>query len=554
MAYRETDIVEVKEILRRLAGGEKLKRIADSLGICRKTVRRYRDEAMKRDLLSPGVIPSDEEIAVVAKAVRHVVVNTEPPSDSILLPHQSRIAEWVEKGFRLTTMRKLLRDKVDVTYPMLRRFAMRHCGFGGIKNTVRLVDTKQGEETQVDWGVLGTIMDRAAGKKRRLHVLIVTLSHSRHVYLHVAFEIKIADLIRGLEAAWEFFGGVTARLVIDNQKTAVTKADIYDPIENKTFLEYSQHRGFIIDPTRGAHPEGNAKTERNVQYVRESFFRGETFRDIEDVQQKAVRWCLETAGTRIHGTTGRPPLAFFEAEEKAALRPLTAGRFDIPIWGEAKVHRDHHIQFEKAFYSVPTRYVGKEVMVRGDSALVKIYSGSEMIKLHPRKGPYGKSTDYGDYPKEKTVYAMRNPMFCIESAGRFGPSVKAFCEKLLSGDFPWSKLRQAQKLIRLGEKFGSDRLDAAARRAVMFDLINVYRLETMLVRGLAPDDSRRKGDNIVLIPGRFERSSESFSARKEKEKENGSVIGSVEAPEAPSSVGNGCDSAGTGGVRQEAEA
>lgn len=554
MAFREMDIVEVKEILRRLAGGEKLKRIATSLGICRKTVRRYRDEAMKRNLLSPGVIPSDEETALVAKAVRHATEKLEPPSDTVLLPHQARITAWVVEGFRLTTMKKLLRDEAVVTYPMLRRFAMRHCGFSGIKNTVRLADTKPGAETQVDWGLLGKILDRNTGKMRQLRVLIVTLSHSRHVYLHVAFEIKIPDLIRGLEAAWEFFGGVTARLVIDNQKPAVTKADIYDPIENKTFLEYSQHRGFIIDPTRGAHPEGNARVERNVPYVREAFFRGETFRDIEDVQEKAVRWCLGTAGTRIHGTTGRPPLAFFEAEEKATLLPLTDGRFDIPIWGEAKVHRDHHIQFQKSFYSVPTRYIGKEVTVRGDSALVRIYFASEMIKLHPRKKHYEKSTDFNDYPKEKSVYAMRNPMFCIESAGRFGPSVKIFCEKLLSGDFPWSKLRQAQKLVRLGEKFGPDRLESAARRAVMFDLINVNRLEVMLVRCLAPDDSRRKGDKVILLPGRFERTAESFSARKEKEKENGSVIGSVEAPEASSSVGHGGDSAGAGGVFKKAEA
>jgi transposase len=554
MAFREMEIVEVKEIIRRLVGGEKLQRIAAALGICRKTVRRYRDEAAERGLLSPGVVPSEEDIVAVAQAVRGASDKPEPPSDAILLPYQSRIVDWVKEDFRLTTMRKLLRDEVDVAYPMLRRFAIRHCGFSGIKNTVRLADTKPGAEAQVDWGLLGTIFDPASDRQRRLWALIVTLSHSRHAYVHVAFQIKIPDLIQGLEAAWEFFGGVTARVVIDNQKTAVTKADIYNPIENKTFLEYSQHRGFIIDPTRGSHPEGNAKTERNVPFVRESFFRGETFRDIEDVQRRAVRWCLETAGTRIHGTTGRPPLAFFEAEEKAALLPLAEGRFDIPIWGTAKVHRDHHIQFQKAFYSVPTRYIGKEVTVRGDSALVRIYLGPEQIKLHQRKGPYQKSTDWGDYPKEKSVYAMRNPMFCIESAGRFGPSVKTFCEKLLSGEYPWAKLRQAQKLVRLGEKFGAERLEVAARRAVSFDLINVNRLETMLIRGLAPEDPRRKGDKVVLLPARFQRPPDSFSARKQKEKKNGSDTGSVEAPEASSSVGNGRDATGAGGVCEEAKA
>jgi transposase len=555
MVFREISIVEVKEILRRLRSGERLKRIAKSLGICPKTVRRYRDEAMRRGMLSSEVVLSDKEITAVAKAVRHANEQLEPLSDKVLQPYQSRIITWVKGEYRLTTMKKLLKNEgVDVTYPVLRRFAMKHCGFGKVKSTVRLADTKPGIEAQVDWGLLGEIFDPVTHKNRRLWVLIVTLSHSRHIYLHVTFKTKTSDLIHGLEGAWEFFGGVTKRLIIDNQKPAVQKADIYEPIENKTFLEYSQYRGFIIDPTRGAHPRGNAKTERNVQYVRESFFRGEIFLDIEDSQKKAVRWCLETAGTRHHSATGRSPLTLFETEEKATLLPLTGGRFDIPIWGKAQVYRDHHIQFQKAFYSVPTQYIGKDVIIRGDSAIVRIYCGSELIKIHPRKKPYEQSTDFNDYPKEKAVYATRNPALCIESAGRLGPFVKIFCEKLLAGDFPWSKMRQAQKLIRLGERFGSDRLDAAAQRAVSFDLINVNRLETILCRSLAPDDLPQKGNHVVPLPGRFERPPQSFSARKEKEKGNGNITGFVKTSEASSSVGNGGDSSGKGGVRRKGKA
>jgi hypothetical protein len=268
---------------------------------------------------------------------------------------------------------------------------------------------------------------------------------------------------------------------------------------------------------------GKPHVERQVPYVRESFFRGESFLGRDHAQREIIRWCLDKAGRRIHGTTRKRPLEVFETIEKAALKPLVGERFDPPQWDKVKVHPDYHIRFGYALYSVPELYVRKEVDVRGDNRIVRIYYAGELIKTHQTQPPGGRSTDYADYPKDKTVYAMRDPNYMIHVARRRGPNLGAFMTRLLEGDFPWAKLRQAQKLIRLADKYGAQVLDSACRRALGFELINVHRVEQIVLRGLDRDD----GDAPLapspgkLIQGslRFLRQSDSFIHRPNSEED-----------------------------------
>lgn len=537
MAYREMDILDIKEIIRRLNVGESAARVADALGMCRKTVRRYWNEARKLQLDRPAYIPSDEDLVLLLRAVRQTRAKQAAPSETVLLPLKDRIQKELQTDkIRLTKIHdRLVGEGTAISYAALHRFAVRHCDFGKSTITVRLADTRPGEAAYADWGHLGKLRDPATGKNRMVWALIVTLGSSRHAFVFVSFQMKARDLINGLEAAWSFFGGIVERVLLDNQKIAVKKADRYQPELSREFQEYAQVRGFLADPTRVASPQDNSKVERSVSYVRNSFFRGETFFDLETMQEAATRWCLEKAGTRIHGTTRQAPLEVFEREEKALLKPFSGERYDVPEWTEAKVHPDHHIQFRRSLYSVPTQYIGKKVVVRGDSAIVRIYSFGEVVKVHPRQQPGKRSTDFADYPKEKTAYAMRSSSYCITAAGKYGENVEAFCSTLLSGTFPWSKLRQAQKLTRLGERYGAARLDAAAKRAISFDLIDVYRLERILVAAL--DGKRTKAaEEVIALPSRFARSADSFS---DKEKSNdGCIEGTAGAAEELKVVGD----------------
>ena len=526
MAYQEHGMWEVLEVLRRLGRGESQVRVAAATGLGRKTIRHYLRRA--RELgWQPGVQEPDESLAVrVLERVRPGPKDPEPgETEGLLLSHREQIQQWLagsehERGLRLTKVRRLLeRQGIVVPYSSLHRFAVTHCQFGRGRMTVRCAPCRPGELSEIDFGRLGYLVDPQTQRRRLLWALVVILVYSRHMYVHVTRSQTVADVIAGLEAAWEFFGGVTARAIVDNLKAAIAKPDRYEAVFQRTFGEYAEHRGFVIDPAAAYHATGKPHVERQVPYVRENFFRGESFLDIDHVQREAIRWCQQVAGTRIHGTTRRRPLAVFEEEERAALRPLAGDRFDTPQWAECGVHPDHHVQFRRALYSVPSPYRRKPVVVRGDRALVRIFFRGELIKVHPTQPPGGRSTDYDDYPKEISAYARRDPDYMIAEARKLGDRIGRFTEELLAGDFPWAKLRQAQKLLRLGKKYGAPRLEEACARALAFDLINVRRVENILLAALGQPPTLPFAP-VTPLPARFLRPPGSFTHPPRTRKEN----------------------------------
>jgi transposase len=508
---------------------------------------------------------TDEALARrVAEQMKPLPASRAPGESELqLAPHREQIRAWLapganSRGLRLSKVHQLLaRRGVAVPYSSLHRFAVGHCGFRDERRTtVRMAPVAAGELAEVDFGRLGLVRDPQTGKRRTLHALIVTLVHSRHQYVHVSYTQTLADFLEGLEDAWAFFGGVPTRVVLDNLKAAVTKADRYDPVFQRTFAEYAAYRGFVIDAAVLRHPKGKPHVERNVQYLRESFFRGETWLGRDHVQREAVRWCREVAGQRIHGTTRMRPMQVFHAVERAKLAPLERPRFDPPVWSECKVHPDHHLQFQKALYSVPTRHVGKRVWVRGDSKLVRIYVAGELIKTHERMREGQRSTDYNDYPPERAPYAMRDPDAIIREAARRGEHVGRFTELLLAGPFPWAKLRQAQKLLRIAERYGDERLDAACRRALGFELFNVKRVEQIVIGGLdREDDPPVQGELIALPPARFQRPPDHFThASHEDQETHGDPAIAQDPSQTPEALGPAGDSARPRGLRPEDEA
>jgi transposase len=522
MAYREVDMWEILEVLRRLHRKESNAAIERATGRTRKTIRRYKRRARQLGWEPSGERAPDEQLAAaVAQSLRPVTEEEGLGAiEARLMPQRTAITEWVSpadgsRGLRLSKVHDLLaRQGVRVPYSSLHRFAVSYCGFRERQRvTVRVADVAPGELAEVDFGRLGLVYDPEKGRRRVAWALLITLAHSRHQYVHVTFQQTIPAFINGLEDAWEYFGGVPARVVIDNLKAAVRKADRYNPIFQRSFDEYAAHRGFVIDAAVVRHATGKPKVERNVQYLRESFFRGEQWIDLEHVRREALRWCTEVAGTRIHGTTRQQPLIVFTAVERNALSPLTAARFDPPTWQQCKVHPDHHFQCDRAIYSLPTEYVGRELWVRADSKIVRAYDRGELLRSFARLEPGGRCTDYEDYPKELAPYAMRDPQRMVREAHDVGHHAGRFMAALLGGTFPWAHLRQAQKLLRLANKYGAERVDQACRRALSFDLLHVGRVETIVRQSLERESgpARPGSKQLRLVPARFLRPAGSFT-------------------------------------------
>jgi hypothetical protein len=522
MPYREVAMWEILNVLRRVGLGESQSSVSRTTRHSRSTIRRY--VRIARELgWTPGAIEPTEELAAeVGRRLSPAKDRGPGEAEALLMPHREQITMWLKpgprekRGLRLSKVHLLLgRQGIHVPYSSLHRFAIKHCGFSERRRvTVRMAECEAGELAETDFGRLGLVWDPERGQRRVAWALLVVLVYSRHQYVHVTFSQRLRDVINGLENAWIFFDGIPRRLVTDNLAAAVTKADRYDPIFQRTFEEYAAYRGFTIDAAPVRMPTGKPHVERGVPYVRENFFRGEEWRDLEHVQSGVLTWCLKTAGTRIHGTTQKRPLAVFENEESAALLPLVKERFDPPHWAECSVHPDHHISFAKATYSIPTRFVGKKVWVRADSKLVRVYAGGALVTTHAKQPPGGRSTHHEHYPQELTAYTLRDPLRIIRQAREHGEHLGRFADALLSGPLPWAKLRQSQKLLRLGQKYGWQRLDTACQRALAFDLINVRRVESILVQDLEQLEllSEPSGEaRVIPLQPRFQRPAGSFS-------------------------------------------
>jgi len=527
MAYREHGMWEVLDVLRRVHRGQSRRSVERSTGRSRRAIRRYLRLAAKLGWKpGEGEEPDEELAACVVLRLKPGSRDASPgETERKLLEHKEQIRVWLKptegykRGLRLTKVQILLQRRgVEVAYGSLYRFAVKHLEFGKGRTTVRVAGVEPGELAEVDFGRLGLIRDRATDKRRVVHALVVTLVFSRHQYVHLTHQQKLTDLIEGLEDAWEFFGGVPERVVLDNLKAAVLKADRYEPAFQRTFAEYATYRGFVVDAAVARHATGKPHVERQVPYVRDNFFRGEDFIDIDEAQRAAVRWCLERAGRRIHGTTRQRPLEQFEALEKVKLKPLDKERFDTPDWAELLIHPDFHVRYQYALYSVPHRHRGptkaeRTVTVRADSKLVRIYKRGQLIKTHPRRPAGTRSTDAADYPTEKATYAMRDVDGLIARAKRRGHSLGEFVQRLLAGTFPWAKLRQAQKLMRLADKYGDERADAACRRALDYDLVNVRRVQAILERNLekASQPAQEQPSKAAQQDLRFLRDANSFN-------------------------------------------
>ncbi len=353
VAFREVRVVEVREVLRCWLAGEGLRTAAERAGVDRKTARRYVDAAVALGLVRDGGEGqlSDELLGAVVAAVRPVRQSGHGAAWEALLAVEEQIRDWVGKdGLQLTNVHgKLTRCGVVVPYRTLHRFAVERCGFGRRQPTVRVADGQPGVECQLDFGRLGLVPDPGAGRRRVCHALIFTAVYSRHMFVWLSFAQTLTAVVAGCEAAWAWFGGVYRVLIPDNMAAVVADADPVNPTFTVGWLDYAQHCGFGTDPARVRHAKDKPRVERSVPYVRESFFRGETFVDLADAQRRVEAWCAGTAGLRVHGTTAARPAEVFAAEEAPLLLPVPATAYDVPIFATPKVARDRLLLTELAW-------------------------------------------------------------------------------------------------------------------------------------------------------------------------------------------------------------
>ena len=510
-------MIEVREVLRRWQAQQSEREIARQTLVDRKTVHRYVETAIECGLPTDRAL-TDEEVGEVAQRIQSRPLPTASDQWSFLEQHGDAIRSWLTTKDPLTLRKAhilLERQGYAGSYDTLRRFAIKELGWGKSSATVLLDDPPPAQEAQMDFGRMGRIEHE--GQQRMLWALIITLALSRYQFVWPLFRRTTEAVIEALEQAWLFFGGMPRTLVPDNDAALVVVADPLAPRLTEAFADYAQNRGLFVDPARVRRPKDKPRVERQVQHVRGNWFAGEQFRSLLDARQSACHWSAEIAGRRIHGTTRKVPREVYEQVEKPHMLPPPEQPYDVPIFGDPKVHPDHHIHIACALYSVPFPYVGKHVHVRADRNLVRIYDCGQMIKVHNRQPPGGRSTDQSDYPPGKSAYARRSIDDLLTKARARGEHIGIFAQRMLDCPLPWARMRSVQALLGLCNKYGEGRVEAVCQSALSFDVIDVARVGRMLKRAAVPPQTTAADGKVVQLPlslPRFSRSAEHFQTRK----------------------------------------
>ena len=370
---------------------------------------------------------------------------------------------------------------------------------------LRLDPAVPGQEAQIDYGQLGRWadpVDRAAAR---------VIGRSRWccaargcLFVRPVIKMDQRAWTECHVAAFEFFGGVPARLVPDNLKTGVDRPDLYDPRINRSYAELAAHYGCLVDPARSRKPRDKAQVERPMPYIRDSFWRGREFTCLEQMQAEAVRWCSEVAGQRAcRPLDGAAPAAVFEAAEKDRA-------------GAAAAQTRSCSRNGRGARSAPTstsRSARACTRCRGSTSArpstpgrprrwCSCSAGGDLVKTHVRK-PRGKQTDLGDYPPEKIAFRMRTPAWCRRRAAEIGPACAALIAGLLA-DNALYRLRAAQGVLGLADKHQPGRLEAACAKATAAGDPSYRTVKGILAAGTetSPVHRARRGRRRRRVPAR----------------------------------------------------
>jgi transposase len=479
MANRRFEMYQYRQILSRMRLGDSDRDLSRADLIGRKKAAVFRQLAKEHGWLEGGVpLPDEEEIAARLSPTREKAA-----IPSLVEPHREQVEKWVAEGIDGTTIHRALRrlHSFPGSYSAVRRFIQalpEHLP----KATV-VLDYAAGSAAQVDFGAGPKFVDPLTGEVVSSWFFVMTLCFSRHQYAEVVYNQRVETWLACHRRAFEWFGGVPEKLIIDNAKCAITRACAKDPEVQRAYGDLALGYGFRIDPCPPRDPQKKGLVESGVKYIKRAFLPIREFRDIDDANRQLREWIVGEAGNRCHGTTRRRPLDLFAETEQPLLQPLPDVPVQLAAWAKVKVHGNGHVAFEKNFYSVPFRLIHQTLWLKATDTTVQLFRDHELVAVHCRlQGCGGRATVDEHLPPDALAYKLRDPQWCLKQAEETGPACLGLIQRLFASRV-LDNLRGAQGVIRLGDRYGKTRLNAACARALLFDTPRYRAVKTILERG-----------------------------------------------------------------------
>lgn len=339
--------------------------------------------------------------------------------------------------------------------------------------TMKLVH-KPGEKCFFDYTEGIDIVNRETGEITKTSLMCGVMAMSSMTFGEFTLTQKRDDLMRSMENAFRYFGGVTPYVTVDNQKAAVDQAHWYDPDVNPAFIDFANHWGFAVVPARPYRPKDKGGNECGIGVIQRQFYqevRDKTFYSLSELNRNFAEY-LKRLNPSLMKDWGVSRLDRFEGE-RHLLKPCPTDNWSPSEWKAPKVHADCHIQVLKKFYSVPYQNVGREVRVRITAKLVEIFDQDlNPLCVHVRLlGKEIYSTDERHYPAEKVALTQFSVQVAKREAARAGPETEKLISHLLDTSSPLRYLRRAQGVLRLyqSNKVSREGLEHGCKMAMTFN-------------------------------------------------------------------------------------
>jgi len=442
-----------------------IRRVARETGHRHETIRRLGQEA---GLLVPRATPKPHTPMEVPTDLgraesQPAALSTQPASSS-----RSSVGEYADfveselnKGRNAVAIYQDLIEHrgYSGSYDAVKRFA-RRVRPADLKVSCRF-ETAPGEEAQVDYGEGAPTRDARTGRYRKPRLFVMTLGMSRHAFRKTVWRSSQQTWCELHEDAFAYFGGSTRTIRLDNLREGVVDPDIYDPELNALYAAMLAHYGVVAIPCRPYAPDLKGKVESAVGHTQTTALKGRRFEGIEEQNEFLVRWNERWAFTRIHGTTKRQVRVMFE-EERPALLPLPLTRFEYYRIVERRVHGDAHVEVDGAYYSAPTRYVGRSVVVHVGRLWLRIIDSNskQCVREHITTERGRRRTEVSDVPKQTPPQVHR----LVSHVAAAGPACKEFARGL-EAERGALALRPLFGMCDLIKRYGNEHVERACALA-----------------------------------------------------------------------------------------
>ncbi len=349
------------------------------------------------------------------------------------------------------------------------------------------MEHKAGDKLFVDFtGKKLSIVDPKTGEKQELEIFVSVLGSSQLSYIEAVPSQKKADWVAVNQSALRFYKGVPAAIVPDCLKSAVIKADKYEPQINETYNDFAQHYQTIILPARALHPQDKSLAENFVRNAYTQIYaplRNITFFSIEELN--AALWeQLDIYNKKNFQGKEYSRHQLFEDIEKQHLRPLPIDDYELKTFNECKVQYNHHVYLkeDKHYYSVPFILTGKKVMITYTNRNVEIYFNNNRVAFHQRNRiAYGYTTKDEHRPQTHQFVSNWSPQRFIKWGRSISAEVEDIITRLIdSRQHPEQAYKSCMGLLSLSKKYEKSDYIKACRKALQLNLINYKFIKNTL--------------------------------------------------------------------------